>query len=70
MLLLDNERPLLPLLPQGGAAGGIAWSACRGWSEEARGCAPPRLVRVRVRVRVRVGARVPEAVRRRASNAI
>lgn len=37
MLLLDNEGPLLPLLPQGGAAGGIAWSACRGWSEEARG---------------------------------
>ena len=45
-LLLDSEGPLLP---QGAAAGGIAWSACRGWSEEARGCAPPRLERTRSR---------------------
>ena len=43
-LLLDYDGPLLP---QGAAAGGIAWSACRGWSEEARGCAPPHLERVR-----------------------
>ena len=33
-LLLDYDGPMLP---QGAPAGGIAWSACRGWSEEARG---------------------------------
>ena len=36
-MLQQSQQSRGALLPQGAPAGGIAWAACRGWSDESRG---------------------------------